>query len=252
MPDNETSRSKNGASIDFAALEVEIDREIDSVFIPTVQRSARIRTGDAPTDPSLIYLDAAEGISTKKLQTDVNLDDLQTKVDEEIDSVFVPTVQRQERIRNKGEIHNRSLNGLDGKKNISMDAPETRANLDDLRVMIDEEIDSVIVPKAQKNGETEKQIQELSSMDTDCKEAEPTGETKTNVNLDALRTLIDYEIDSVFVPCSKPDRQAEPVLVENRLDLETETIKNETLARPAQTGLPVQKESDLSAKPSVQ
>jgi len=91
MPEKEARQSKAGAEIDFRALEVEIDREIDSLFVPSVHNAGKAKKE--------LELDESSQINPEELQSSgelpagLNLEALKDEIDKEIDSLFVPSAK---------------------------------------------------------------------------------------------------------------------------------------------------------------
>lgn len=89
MAENEVQRSEAEAGIDLRALELEIDREIDALFVPVAQRENGTGTevkapGTAESDPG------PENVSAKEPGAVFDPDAVQSKIDAEIDRLFVP------------------------------------------------------------------------------------------------------------------------------------------------------------------
>ncbi len=105
MPEKEASQSKAAARIDFLALEMEIDREIDSLFVPAVQRAQETTEESKSTGEVHNFPESRPGPSIQEFEgssgATFDLDTLQVEIDKEIDSLFVPAVKPD---RNEGPV----------------------------------------------------------------------------------------------------------------------------------------------------
>jgi hypothetical protein len=90
MPEKEARKNESGAKIDFKALEVEVNREIDSLFVPSADRAGvavrETRKDDFPgIDPSPEKSRPAAAPEAR-----VDFEALQVEIEKEIDSLIVP------------------------------------------------------------------------------------------------------------------------------------------------------------------
>ena len=134
------------------ALELEIDKEIDSLFVPALQQAAETedRSKIAIKNPGPAV---ASG-------TNLDLEDLQADIDREIDNLFVPaagsTFTEQEPSAKRKEIdtalqkmsETRDRSKIAPKIQGPAVAPGTNLDLEDLQADIDREIDNLFVPAA--------------------------------------------------------------------------------------------------------
>jgi hypothetical protein len=93
MPEEESRQNEQRAKIDFKTLELEIDREIDSLFVPTINRAGRANREAEADDSSQFNPDRDKGPSAPGLGARVNLDALQVEIEKEIDSLLVPAAR---------------------------------------------------------------------------------------------------------------------------------------------------------------
>ncbi len=90
MVDKEARRGEAGSGIDFRALELEIDGEIDSLFVPIVQRAGGAKTMVEAHDSSKYDPDREKGKFCGVPGAGLDFGALQVEIDKEIDSLFVP------------------------------------------------------------------------------------------------------------------------------------------------------------------
>ncbi len=90
MVDKEARHGEAGAGIDFRALELEIDGEIDSLFVPIVQRAGGAKTMVEAHDSSEDEPDREKGKFCGAPGAGLDFGALQVEIDKEIDSLFVP------------------------------------------------------------------------------------------------------------------------------------------------------------------
>jgi hypothetical protein len=93
MVDKEAPHDNPGAGIDFRALELEIDGEIDSLFVPMAQRAGVAETVEEAHDCSGNGLDNEKGKSSVEPEESIDFGALQAGIDQEIDSLFVPAAK---------------------------------------------------------------------------------------------------------------------------------------------------------------
>ena len=262
MAEKEASQSEAAEAIDYLALEMEIDREIDSLLVPAAKRAqgtmeepkAAVKTRDFPESrpgPGVKESAGSPGDG-------VNFDALQVEIDKEIDSLFVPegmpakdegSVQIGRHEQPKRAQRTAEEPKAAGK---TSDFPESRpghgvkesagspgdgVNFDALQVEIDKEIDSLFVPEgmpAKDEGpvqidrhEQPKRTQRTAEEPKAAGEnrnfaesrpghgvKESAGSPGDGFNLDALQVEIDKEIDSLFVPEGMPAKDEGPVQID--------------------------------------
>ncbi len=90
MVDKEARHGEAGAGIDFRALELEIDGEIDSLFVPVVQKAGGAKTVVEVHDSSKYESDREKGKSSGEPGAGLGFGAIQAEIDKEIDSLFVP------------------------------------------------------------------------------------------------------------------------------------------------------------------
>ena len=143
------------AGNDSSALELEIDKEIDSLFVPTgrgadkeaIAAESTVRPGDGEVrrspkpaiNPDAVLLETGEGLAGNDSSA------LELEIDREIDSLFVPTGSRAEveavPVAPPGQPHRQPP-----------DARKTAIKLDDAQLEIDREIDRLFVPAGQADS----------------------------------------------------------------------------------------------------
>jgi len=101
MGDKEVRHSEAGAGIDFRALELEIDGEIDSLFVPMSQRAGGAKTVVEAHDTSQYELEGEKVKSSWEPEAGLDFGALQAEIDKEIDSLFVPAAKSE---RNQGMV----------------------------------------------------------------------------------------------------------------------------------------------------
>ena len=254
MAEKEASQSKAAEAIDYLALETEIDREIDSLFVPAVKRAQATTEESKAAEQSRTFSEArpSPGIqeSAGNSGAGFNLDALQVEIDKEIDSLFVPAVKPG---RNEGPVQTghheqpkraqattEESKAAEQSRNFSEarpgpgiqelpESPGAGLNLDSLQVEIDKEIDSLFVP-AVKPGRNEGPVQtghheqpkraqrtaeesKAAEQSRNFPESRPVPRIQelpespgASLNLDSLQVEIDKEIDSLFVPAVEHGR----------------------------------------------
>ncbi|MGA2400224.1 MAG: hypothetical protein ABSG91_00770 [Syntrophobacteraceae bacterium] len=83
MAENEASKSEARTGIDFLALELEIDREIDALFVP----AAKMAQGTVEESK---IAGEAHNVSESRQGASPDFDALHSEIDKEIDNLFVP------------------------------------------------------------------------------------------------------------------------------------------------------------------
>jgi len=148
MVDKETRHREAGTGIDFRALELEIDREIDAQFVPMVQRAGEAETLVEAHDTPQYEPKGEKGKSAAEPEAGLDLSALQARIDKEIDSQFVPLVQRAGGAKTVVEAHDTPQYEPKSEKYKSAPEPEADLDLSDLQAGIDKEIDCLFVPAA--------------------------------------------------------------------------------------------------------
>ena len=92
MVDKEARNSEAGAGIDFLALELEIDGEIDSLFVPMVQSADGAKTIPEAHESAQCETQDENGKSSGA-PYDIDFGALQAEIDKEIDSLFIPAAK---------------------------------------------------------------------------------------------------------------------------------------------------------------
>ena len=267
----EESAGSPGAGVNLDALQVEIDKEIDSLFVPegmptkdegpvqTGRHEQPKRTQRTAEEPKAAgktrnFAESRPGHGIQESAGNpgdgFNLDALQVEIDKEIDSLFVPegmpakdegpvqigrheqpkrTQRTAEEPKTAGKTRNfpESRPGPGIKE--SAGSPGDGFNLDALQVEIDKEIDSLFVPagmpakdegpvqidRHEQPKRTQRTAEEpkAAGKTRNFPESRPghgiqesAGSSGDGFNLDALQVEIDKEIDSLFVPAVKPAR----------------------------------------------
>ena len=153
MPEKDGSKIQNAAAVDFHALEIEIDNEIDSLFVPaelkSIERSVDIEvsgTSELTLEPapSKPVPHAAEGIDFYNFEA-------ATEIDKQIDSLFVPASQKMATSTSLRH-HDTSELMLEPAVSEANGNSGQSPELYDLDAAneIDQQIDSLFVPAAQK------------------------------------------------------------------------------------------------------
>ena len=295
MPEKEASQSEAAAGIDFLALEMEIDREIDSLFVPAVKRTQGTAEKSKAAGETHNFPESTPGPGIQESAASsgagLDLDALQVEIDKEIDSLFVPAVkpglnegpvqtgrhEQQKSVQGRSPVMTSKAFETLGRQAPLRRNPSSRANprfsriharpghsgicsklgrrpqSRRIQVEIDKEIDSLFVP-AVKPGlnegpvqtgrhEQQKSVQGRSPVMTeqslrDTRKAGPPSTEKSRaagqthnfsesspgpviresgassgagLNLDVLQIEIDKEIDSLFVPAVEPGLNEGPV-----------------------------------------
>ncbi|MGC8492170.1 MAG: hypothetical protein ACP5SH_10575 [Syntrophobacteraceae bacterium] len=191
MPEKEAPQPETWAGQNFKNLELEIDKEIDSLFIPI----AGSTDGNAGTDSSIdmdFHLKKSEDGGTPKPTS--NLEAVQTEIDREIDKLFVPA---QPRATDRAE-PNTLGRDLPPKKSEPFSSSRPNPNLEAVQTEIDREIDKLFVP-----------VQSRASDSTDADalgrnlppaKGEAFDSFKPASNFDAVPTGIDGGMDKLFAP----------------------------------------------------
>ena len=191
MAEKETSRTEAAARVDFLALEMEIDREIDSLFVPAIKKAQGTTAGPKAAGE-------AHSVSESKPAPEIqepagssgaryDLDALQVEIDKEIDSLFVPAFKPG---RNEGPVQ---TGNQEQPKAIQGMAP-------------------VVAEGPKAAGEAHNTPEPTPPPEIQ----EPAGSSGASYDLDALQVEMDKEIDSLFVPAFKPGRNERPVQIGNQ------------------------------------
>ncbi|MGO9532361.1 MAG: hypothetical protein ACLP3B_14445 [Syntrophobacteraceae bacterium] len=199
MAEKEASENDAAAAIDFLPLEMEVDREIDSVFVPTVKKAQRATeepkaAGQTRNSPESR---PGPGIQESAAITGAgfDLDALQVEIDKEIDSIFVSAVkpERKEGPVNAG--HHEQPKSVQGR------SPE----MDEQNLRGARKAEGPSTEESKAAGQTR------NSSESGRGVQESAGITGAGFDLDALQVEIDKEIDSIFVSAVKPERKEGPV-----------------------------------------
>ena len=199
MAEKEASENDAAAAIDFLPLEMEVDREIDSVFVPTVKKAqgateepkAAGQTRNSPESRP------GPGIQQSAVSTGAgfDLDALQVEIDKEIDSIFVSAVKPE---RKEGPVH---AGHHEQPKSVQGRSPE----VDEQSLRGTRRADGPSAQESKAAGQTRNSFESGRSVQ------ESAGITGAGLDLDALQVEIDKEIDNIFVSAVKPERKEEPV-----------------------------------------
>ena len=200
MAEKEASENDAAAAIDFLPLEMEVDREIDSVFVPTVKRAqgateepkAAGQTRNSPESRP------GPGIQQSAVSTGAgfDLDALQVEIDKEIDSIFVSAVKPE---RKEGPVH---AGHHEQPKSVQGRSPE----VDEQSLRGTRRADGPSAQESKAAGQTRNSFESGPAS-----VQESAGITGAGLDLDALQVEIDKEIDNIFVSAVKPERKEEPV-----------------------------------------
>ena len=288
MPEKDISRrSAAEPPIDLRALELEIDKEIDALLVPAIQKAQNAadrskttgaaRNFSAP-DTGLQDLESSAGKSRN-----LDFDGLRTAIEKEIDSLFIPSAEYRTREPARTETENRKheTQGAspadDGKESATTtpkDPPSAKPSraaasgeeFDDLRIAIEKEIDNLFVPSAEyrdqepvKTGhkKTRQKMQGMPPAE-DQKEsatappkgspsAKPSRTAASGEGFDDLRIAIDKEIDNLFVP-SAEYRDQEPVKTGHKKA--RQKMQDILPAEDEKQSVSARKQADPSSKPS--
>ncbi|HYA43729.1 MAG TPA: hypothetical protein VEF34_20695 [Syntrophobacteraceae bacterium] len=93
MPEQEVRQNQAAAKIDFKTLELEIDREIDSLFVPAAERTAGSPRRREAHEGAQFNPNRDKGQSGADAGAGVDLDALQAEIDKEIDNLLVPAAR---------------------------------------------------------------------------------------------------------------------------------------------------------------
>ena len=93
MPEEEVRQKEAASKIDFKTLGLEIDREIDSLFVPAVDRTGEAGRPREEDDSAQFDPSGGKGQSGAELAARVNLHALQVEIDKEIDNLLVPAAR---------------------------------------------------------------------------------------------------------------------------------------------------------------
>ncbi len=182
MAEKEASQSEAAATIDYHALEMEIDREIDSLFVPAVKRAPETTEESKATGQTSNSSESNPGprIEESPGNSDAgfNVDAIQAGIDKEIDSLFIPAVKPG---RDEGPVQT-------GRHEQPKMAQGTT-----------------------KQSKATGQTGNSSESNPGPRIEEPAGNSDAGFDLDALNLEIDKEIDSLFIPAVKPGRDEGPV-----------------------------------------
>ncbi len=235
MGEKETRHREAGTEIDFRALELEIDREIDSQFVPMAQRADGAKTVAVAHDAPRHEPKSEKSKSSAEPGADLDLGTLQAEIDKEIDSQFVPMAQRADGAKTVAVAHDAPRHEPKSEKSKSQAEPGADLDLGALQAEIDKEIDSQFVPMAQRvdGAKTVAVAHDAPRHEPKSEKGKTQAEPGTDLDLGALQAEIDKEIDSQFVPLAQRAGRAKTVAVaHDTLRHEPKSEKNKTQAEP--------------------
>ncbi|MGA3116587.1 MAG: hypothetical protein ABSF90_19370 [Syntrophobacteraceae bacterium] len=208
MVDKETRHREAGTGIDFRALELEIDREIDAQFVPMVQRAGEAETLVEAHDTPQYEPKGEKGKSAAEPEAGLDLSALQARIDKEIDSQFVPLAQRAGGAKIVVEAHDTPQYEPKSEKGKSAAEPEADLDLSALQAGIDKEIDSQFVPLVQRAGgaKTVVEAHDTPQYEPKSEKYKSAPEPEADLDLSDLQAGIDKEIDCLFVPAAKSEQ----------------------------------------------
>ena len=287
MPEKDTSQSATEALIDLRALELEIDKEIDALLVPAIQKAQRAAEGSKTagearnssqpkTDPENL-----ESAVTRSFSLDFN--DLQTEIEKEIDNLFVPAVEYRDQapVKTANKKPRQKMQGMfpaAGEKE-SVPAPKKSGpspqppqaagaseKLDDLQIEIEKEIDNLFVPAVEYRDHApvktanKKPRQKMQGMFPAAEEKEsvpapqktgpspqPPQAAGASEKLDDLQIEIEKEIDNLFVPAAEY-RDHAPVKTANKKP--RQKMQDMLPAAGEKESIPAPKKSGPSPQPS--
>jgi hypothetical protein len=158
--------------------------------------------------------------SQSPVETSIDLGELELEIDKEIDALLVPAGQKAKSaagvMETTSEAQVPSLAETDRENRKSGAMPSFDLDLDDFKVEMEKEIDSLFVPAAESRNERpvttgiEKQWQEIQTLSRSADEkevlpipiqsAKPSQAAVSNERLDDFQTELENEIDNLFVP----------------------------------------------------
>src|SRR5208283_4531269 len=141
------------ADVDLRALQAGGDKEIDSRFVPVVQRAGGAETLVEAHDTPQYEPKGEKGKSPAEPEADLDLSALQAGIDKEIDSRFVPLAQRAGGAKIVVEAHDTPQYEPKSEKGKSAAEPEADLDLSALQAGIDKEIDSGSFHWCKERGE---------------------------------------------------------------------------------------------------
>ncbi len=218
MGEKETRHREAGTEIDFRALELEIDREIDSQFVPMAQRADGAKTVAVAHDAPRHEPKSEKSKSSAEPGADLDLGTLQAEIDKEIDSQFVPMAQRVDGAKTVAVAHDAPRHEPKSEKGKTQAEPGTDLDLGALQAEIDKEIDSQFVPLAQRAGRAKTAAVAHDTLRHEPKSEKNKTQAEPGADLDfgALQAEIDKEIDCLFVPAGKSKQNQEFVQTGNQ------------------------------------
>jgi hypothetical protein len=171
MPEKETSQNTAEAAIDLRTLELELDKQIDALLVPAIQRAKRTSDGSQTAGKPPASSQPKSGRDNREPAVTSNLsldfDDLQFEIEKEIDNLFIPAEQwhsrgpaktGQEKLSKKAKETSQAPDGeeIAAAPQQAGPSPETfqaadatGAKLDELQFEIETEIDNLFVPAEQ-------------------------------------------------------------------------------------------------------
>src|SRR5208283_4277969 len=238
-PGIQESAASTGAGFNLDAFQVEIDKEIDGIFVPAVkpernegpvqighhEQTKSVKDRSPVTDEqSLRGARKAEGPSTEESKAagqtinffestpgpgihesaastgaGFNLDAFQVEIDKEIDVIFVPAVKPE---RNEGPVQ---IGHHEQTKSVKDRSPVT----DEQSLRGARKAEGPSTEESKAAGQTINFFESTPGPGIH----ESAASTGAGFNLDAFQVEIDKEIDVIFVPAVKPERNEGPVQI---------------------------------------
>ncbi len=204
MVEKEASQNEAQAGIDLLALELEIDREIDALFIPAAKMAQRTVEESKRAGEARSVSEPGPGAKIQEGKggpgADIDLDALDSEIDKEIDNLFVPAARpdlNKKPVRIENEEQPKMMQGS---------PPE----MDEQSLQGARKAGG---PSLKPTGEAALRVDESKR----AGEAQGVSEPRPGAgfDLDALHSEIDKEIDNLFVPAARPDLNKKPVRIEN-------------------------------------
>lgn len=225
--------------VDFDALGIEIDKEIDALFVPAGQTPAEVAAPSAPAMEQPAIAAAAPVPPASALSNGLSMGALEVEIDKEIDSLFVPAPQMMPKDA-KLPVLTLEQTAAEEATTPPADTPRNGLDMGALEVQIDNEIDALFVPAPKTTPEApEPTIQKMEAPhDEETLTATPADTPRKEFDVGALEVQIDDGIDALFVPAVKPVPAAPVGPDTDRTAVHTElpelVLESETL-KPAAT-----------------
>ena len=190
-PDDLSDDPSTRALASLASAELDIDREIDTLFVPA-----------DPTPPvtfeEVMTPGKPHGLSDGSAAILPDLASAESEIDREIDTLFIPSGPKALETYQPPEVMPEKPHA---DPDPSANPFSTLAYVED---QIDREIDSIFVPEQKTNA---------ASPDWEASDASfstPEAQFRPGFDLDSFESLIDREIDSMFVPKTEGPAIAAP------------------------------------------